>query len=176
MVSLAMKATTQSVIIRKLSSFDRQNQTKKALWEYDNIIRSIYLLNYVDDINLRQNVQRVLNRGESYHQLRNAVAFSYSGQFRVRTELEQEIWNECARLLANLIIFFNGYLLSQLLQAKEVQGKAEELECFRRISPIAWRHINLCGRYEFQNRPSVIDIDDITDRLEKVSLNKKKNA
>ncbi len=32
-VSLALKSTTQSTIIRKLSSYDRNNRTKKALWE-----------------------------------------------------------------------------------------------------------------------------------------------
>lgn len=67
-LSLANKATTQSIITRKLSSYNRTNQTKQALWEYDNIIRSLYLLDYIDSQPLRQNVQKALNRGESYHQ------------------------------------------------------------------------------------------------------------
>ena len=46
------------------------------LWEYDNIIKSLYLLDYVDSVPLRQNVQRALNRGESYHQLRRAVSYA----------------------------------------------------------------------------------------------------
>lgn len=45
--SLALKTTTQSIIVRKLSSHERKNKTKKALWEYDNIIKSLYLLGYV---------------------------------------------------------------------------------------------------------------------------------
>ncbi len=44
MASLGQKETTQSSIVRKLSSYARQNKTKKALWELDNICRSIYLL------------------------------------------------------------------------------------------------------------------------------------
>ncbi|PGE84041.1 DDE transposase, partial [Bacillus pseudomycoides] len=39
MLSLALKTTTQNVIVRKLSSYARKNQTKRALWEYDNIIK-----------------------------------------------------------------------------------------------------------------------------------------
>jgi TnpA family transposase len=42
-VSLALKTTTQSIIIGKLSAYARKNRTKRALWEYDNIIRSLYL-------------------------------------------------------------------------------------------------------------------------------------
>ena len=45
LVSLALKATTQSTIVSKLSAYARNNRTKRALWEYDNIIQSLYLLN-----------------------------------------------------------------------------------------------------------------------------------
>ncbi|MBD2807460.1 Tn3 family transposase, partial [Xenorhabdus sp. ZM] len=50
MVSLALKTTTQNVIVRKLSSYARKNQTKRALWEYDNIIKSLYFLEYIDSL------------------------------------------------------------------------------------------------------------------------------
>ena len=55
MVSLALKTTTQSTIVRKLSAFARKNKTRRALWEYDNIIRSLYLLDYIDSPPLRSN-------------------------------------------------------------------------------------------------------------------------
>ena len=70
MVSLALKTTTQSIIVGKLSNYARKNKTRRALWEYDNIIKSLYLLDYVDSPPLRRNVQQALNRGENYHQLR----------------------------------------------------------------------------------------------------------
>jgi hypothetical protein len=44
LLSLALKTTTQSVIVSKLSAYRRKNRTKRALWEFDNIIRSLYLL------------------------------------------------------------------------------------------------------------------------------------
>jgi TnpA family transposase len=47
-VSLALKTTTQSIIVGKRSAYARQNKTRRALWEYDHIIRSLYLLDYVD--------------------------------------------------------------------------------------------------------------------------------
>jgi TnpA family transposase len=46
--SMALKKTTQSTIVRKLSSYARRNRTKKALWELDNIYMSIYVLDYID--------------------------------------------------------------------------------------------------------------------------------
>ncbi len=120
--SLALKVTSQSVIIGKLSSYARKNRTKKALWELDNIRRSSYLLTYVDSLSMRRNVQRALNRGESYHKLRRAVAYAYSGRLRVKTELEQQIWADCSRLLANCVIYYNACILSELLERANRRG------------------------------------------------------
>lgn len=74
MVSRALKTTTQSIIVGNLSAYARKNKTRRALWEYDNIIRSLYLLEYLDSSLLRQQVPRALSRNENYHQLRRAVA------------------------------------------------------------------------------------------------------
>jgi TnpA family transposase len=49
-------------------------------------------------------VQKALNRGEAYHRLRRAVAFVNGGKFRVKTEAEQQLWNECSRLIPNATI------------------------------------------------------------------------
>src|SRR5699024_11917186 len=81
-------------IVGKLSAYARKNKTKRALWEYDNIIKSLYFLDYIDSPPLRRNVQRTLNRGESYHKLRRAVSHANFGKLRFKTEQEQQIWNE----------------------------------------------------------------------------------
>lgn len=83
MASLALKSTTQSTIIRKLSAYSRTNKTKQALWEYDNIVRTEYILRYLNSRQLRRNVQKALNRGESYHNLRKYIAYMNQGKFRV---------------------------------------------------------------------------------------------
>lgn len=160
-VSLARKETTQSTIVRKLSSHARNNRTKRALWEYDSIHRSLYLLNYIDSPSLRQNVQKAVNRGENYHQLRRAVSFASFGKLRFKTEYEQDLWSECSRLIANCIIFYNASLLSHLLEHQEKSGDTQGAEAVKKISPIAWQHINLHGRYEFQKPLDPLDVDAI---------------
>jgi TnpA family transposase len=169
-VSLALKTTTQSIIIGKLSTYARKNKTKRALWEYDNIICSLYLLNYVDSPPLRRNVQKALNRGENYHQLRRAVSYANFGKLRFRTEYEQQIWNECSRLIANCIIYYNATILSNLLSLKEETGDGHGANLLKQISPIAWQHINLHGRYEFSKQPENINMDDIIERLAQIKI------
>src|SRR4029453_18030680 len=108
LVSLALKTTTQNIIVRKLNAFARTNKTRRALWEYDNIFRSLYLLDYIDSPLPRRHVQQALTRGESYHQLRRAVSHANFGKLRFKTEYEQHIWGDCARLLTNCIISYNA--------------------------------------------------------------------
>lgn len=171
--SLALKVTSQSIIIGKLSAYARKNHTKKALWELDNIRRSSYLLTYIDSLAMRRNVQRALNRGESYHKLRRAVAYAYSGRLRVKTDLEQQIWTECSRLLANCIIYYNACILSELLERAKRRGDHEQADQIKRISPVSWKHVNFYGQYDFLNAASNIDLSAIVDWLEEINGGKK---
>jgi TnpA family transposase len=169
-VSLALKTTTQSIIVGKLSAYARKNKTRRALWEYDNIIRSLYLLDYIDSPPLRQNVQRALNRGENYHQLHRAVSYANFGKLRFRTEYEQHLWGECSRLLTNCIIAYNATILSHLLAHKERSGDASGAARLIRVSPVAWQHINLYGRYEFRKAPETIDLPALIQELDQIPV------
>jgi TnpA family transposase len=164
-VSLARKTTTQSIIVGKLSAYARKNRTRQALWEYDHILRSLYLLDFIDSPPLRQNVQRALNRVENYHQLRRAVSYANFGKLRFKTEEEQQVWNECCRLLTNCIIYYNASILSRLLTSKEAAGDTAGVELLTQVSPVAWQHINFYGRYEFTKVPAPISLDAIVESL-----------
>lgn len=169
-LSLAQKTTTQSIIIGKLNAYARKNKTKRALWEYDNIIKSLYLLDYIDSSTLRRNVQKALNRGENYHKLRRAVSHANFGKLRFKTEQEQQLWNECSRLITNCIIYYNASLLSNLLRYKESKGDNQDADLLKQVSPVAWQHINIFGRYEFGKRPELIDMKAIIEELAKLPV------
>jgi TnpA family transposase len=164
MASLAQKDVTQATVVRKLSSYARQNRTKKALAELDNICRTLYILNYIDDVVLRQSVRKALNRGEAYHRFRRAIAYVNSSKFRVKTESEQQIWNECSRLIANAVIYYNTALLSQIYTQKKVADDVAVIDILKRISPVAWQHINLFGRFEFTKTGAGVDLDALAER------------
>jgi Tn3 transposase DDE domain len=162
--SLAQKDVTQATIVRKLSFYARQNQTKKALWELDNIRRSIHILDFIDDPVLRQSVQKALNRGEAYHRMRRAISYVNSGKFRVKTEAEQQIWNECSRLIANAITYYNTLLLSRVYEQKLAADDQKAIKILRSTSHVAWRDVNLIGNFDFAARTSQIDIEALAAR------------
>ncbi len=126
---------------------------------------SLFVLNYIDDITFRQNVHRSLNRGEAYHQLVRAVTHPNGGKFKGTTEYEIAIESDCSRLIANAVIYYNASMLSKLLIRFENENNQELIALVKRLSPVAWRHINLFGRYEFNSDLSVPDLDEMINNI-----------
>ena len=159
--SLALRTTTQSNIIRKLSSFNRMNEGLLAFIEYNDLIKSIFMLDYIHLTNFKQNIQTVLNRGEGYHRLRKNISYAHDGKFQVHSQSEQIIWSECTRLIANAIIYYNTYLLSQLMKKHSKDRDEKTLKIIEGVSPIAWLHTNLHGLYRFKNVKVNMDWEEI---------------
>jgi TnpA family transposase len=162
--TLALKENSQSNIVRKLSSY-QSNDTLRALIELDKIVMSLYILDYIDDEEMRKNVHRSLNRGESYHQLRSSIAKVSGRKLIGKNEIELIINNECARLLALCIIFYNAYLLSKIFDYYQAKKMTEEANKIIRLSPVAWQHINLIGQYNFTSEVALLDLDSVIEQL-----------
>ena len=172
LASIAKKDTSQSTIIKKLSSYSRKNRTLRALIEFDKIVMSIYVLRYIDDIQLRRNVHRVLNRGEAFHQLRKALFQVNGKKILGKSENSLEISNQCNRVLACCIIYYNACLLSELLEHAESQNNKELSDQVKKLSPVAWQHISLLGNFVFSENAESIDIKGIVKNvLDQISKN-----
>jgi TnpA family transposase len=167
--TLGLKEMTQGTLIRKLCTYTASNPTRRAIFEFDKLIRSIYTLRYLRDPQLQRNVRRSQNRIESYHQLRSAIAqVAGKKELTGRTDIEIEISNQCARLIANAVIYYNSAILSRLLTKYEASRNAKALALIGKISPAAWRHIHLNGHYTFRGDGQVIDLDAIVEGLDLV--------
>lgn len=164
--TLGLKEMTQSTLIKKLCSFTQDNRTRKAIFEVDKLVRSIYTLRYLRDPQLQRNVHRSQNRIESYHQLRSAIAqVGGKKELMGKTDLDIQISNQCGRLIANAIIYYNSAILSHLLDKYQAAGNREILALLKMISPVAWQHVHFLGHYSFCNNKRPIDLDAIVANL-----------
>ncbi len=168
LASLLSHKTNQESIIKALSSHEHKTEVKNVLWELNSILKSIHLLKYIDDIEYRRNIRAALNRGEAYHQLLQKIMDIGGGEFRGMNELEVEIWNECARLIALIIIYYNMHLLSKLYENALIKNDTAAIEYLKHISPVASQHINISGLYEFIETIKNINIDNVVAVLSKI--------
>ena len=65
------------------------------------------------------------------------------------------ISNQCGRLVANSIIYYNSAILSKLRDKYEAEGNQKALILLRRISPVAWQHIHFYGHLIFSNENTI---------------------
>jgi TnpA family transposase len=151
-VSLALKKSNQSVLVRKLCGTARKNNTKEALWEYDAVIRSNYILKYIGDEQLRKSVRTALNRTEAYHQIKRMISTINSDSVLGQSDDDVMLNDQCTRLLSLMVIYYNGYMLSEIIKIKKAEGKTEELKYYKHISLVAWLHINFHGFYNFKRQ------------------------
>jgi TnpA family transposase len=168
--SILSKTCTVSTIAKKLSSSMKSNKTRKAIAEYNKILRTIHILRTIDDLSYRQDIQVALNRGESYHQLVDAIRFVNGGRIMAKTEQEQIIFKESARLVANIIIYYNSFILSQFYTQKMKQGQHRQIEALKRVSPIAWTNINFYGKYELNDITSGMSVSKLVDMIKNETL------
>ena len=164
--TLGIKEMSQSVLVRKLCTLSGHHRTRKAIFEFDKLIRSIDTLRYLRDTQFQRNVHRSQNRIESYHQLRSVIA-QVSGRKELigHTDLDVAISNQCGRLVANVVTAYSSILLSWLLSHYQTTGHQKKLDLLRRISPVAWQHIHFLGHYTFRDKQHQIDLDAIMAAL-----------
>ncbi|CDQ09908.1 protein of unknown function [Acidithiobacillus ferrivorans] len=82
--SIKQGTVTASLMLRKLGSYPRQNGLAVALRELGRIERTLFILDWLQSVELRRRVQAGLNKGEARNALARAVFFNRLGEIRDR--------------------------------------------------------------------------------------------
>lgn len=150
--TIKLKETTASDIFRRLNSYSKQHTLYQALKAFGQIIKSDFILRYIDDMELRQAIEKQLNKVELANRFTRAVAVGNPREFVQGDKEEQEISEACNRLIKNAIICWNYLYLSQKLARMKNPGQKEKLlAAIASHSVICWEHTNLLGEYDFSD-------------------------
>lgn len=153
MATIKTNHTTASQLFKRLSSYAKSHTLYKALQEVGRIIKTSFILTYYDDVELRQQIQKQLNRIELTNKFAHAVFFDNDQAFQDGTKEEQQLATACQVLLQNSIILWNYMYLSNLIiNTREKEQKDAILKAIGQGSVITWSHVNLRGEYDFTRR------------------------
>jgi TnpA family transposase len=149
--SIRTGTVTASAMLRKLSAYPRQNGLALALREIGRLERSIFMLDWLQDIDLRRRTQAGLNKGEARNALARALFFNQLGELRDRRFENQSYRASGLNLLVAAIILWNTRYLEQALAD---MGTPDDVA--RHIAPLGWEHIALTGDYSWKrdDRPA----------------------
>jgi TnpA family transposase len=149
-ITIKEQKTTATQLLKRLSSYTRQHSIYQAIKEFGKIIKTDFLLNYIDDVVLRQRIEKQLNKVEASNKFAKAVFFGNNAEFTVASVDEQNTANNCKRLIQNAIILWNYlYITKKIQQAKSKEEKTEIINSLKNGSIVHWSHINFYGEYDF---------------------------
>jgi TnpA family transposase len=151
--SLKLGTVSAQEIMRALQLGKKPSTLAKAIGELGRVAKTLYLLNYVDDEAYRRRILTQLNRGEGRHSLSRAIFYGRRGEVRQRYREGQEEQLSALGLVVNVLVLWNTYYMNTALNHLRTQGTPVKPEDIARLSPLAYSHINMLGRYHF-NLPS----------------------
>jgi TnpA family transposase len=134
-------------MLRKLGSYPRQNGLAVALRELGRIERSLFTLNWLQNVELRRRFHAGLNKGEARNALARAVFFNRLGEMRDRSFENQRYRASGLTLVTAAIVLWNTVYLERAIQAIRDHGQPIDENLLQHVSPLGWEHINLTGDY-----------------------------
>jgi TnpA family transposase len=120
--SIRHGTVTASLIIRMLASYPRQNSLHAALREVGRIERTLFMLEWMQDHELRKRVQVGLNKGEARNALARTVFFNRQGELPDRTFENQRYRASGLNLVVLAIILWNTIYLERAVNALRQHG------------------------------------------------------
>lgn len=148
--SIKHGTVTASLMLRKLGSYPRQNGLALALRELGRIERTLFLLQYISNLELRRRIHVGLNKGEARNSLARAVFFNRLGELRDRTHENQRHRASGLNLVTAAIVLWNTVYLERAIAVIRERGQPVSEDALSHLSPLKWEHINLTGDYHWR--------------------------
>jgi len=154
--SIKQGSVTASLMLRKLGSYPRQNRLSVALRELGRVERTLFTLEWLQDVELRRRVQSGLNKGEARNALARAVFFNQLGELRDRKFESQRYRASGLNLVVAAIILWNTVYIGRVIDSMREKSNVQE-DLLQHLSPLGWSHINLTGDYTWEESKKLGD-------------------
>jgi len=151
-----------SMLLRKLGTYNRKNRLYRAFRELGRVERSLFLLRYISDADVRRGIRAETTKVEAFNDFLDWVSFG-GPIIKSGDPVGQEKQLKYATLIANAIMLSNVVDLTTILTEMAADGHPVTPEMVKLLSPYMRRHILRFGRYR-------LDMDDLPEPLKPTLL------
>jgi TnpA family transposase len=148
-----------SMLLQKLGTHNRQNKLYQVFAEVGRVVRTIFLLNFLSSVELRQGIHTATTLIERYNGFLGWLSFGGDDVIRARDPVEQEKRIKYLNLVANAVMLHNVVDITNALQEMAREGQVVTKELVARISPYMTKHIKRFGEY-------ILDMNLMPDPLQ----------
>jgi TnpA family transposase len=126
---------SSDVLLRRLSTYSRRNSFYKAFREIGRVIRTVQLLRFLSDSQLRRRTTAETNKVESCNKFSAWCRFGNHGVIADNDPEEQEKILKFSTLLTNVVIFHTTLDMMMVIRELLAEGWTIALEDLAVLSP-----------------------------------------
>ena len=158
-VSIKAGKMTPSTILRRLGSESTKNKLYFAFRELGRVIRTLFLLKYLNDPELRRTIHAATNKSEQFNDFAQWLMFGGDGTIAENVRHEQRKVIKYNHLVANMVILYNVQWMSRRIRELQENGHPVDADVLRVLSPYRREHINRLRDYLLDLKRRVTPLD-----------------
>ena len=141
---------TASLLISKLQTGARENVLSRALRDLGRLVKTQFILRWIENPDYRRRIHRQLNKGEALHALRRFLFFAHQGKVQRRQADQQTNQVLCLNLVTNAIVTWNTVYMNAAIERLRAEGRIGRDIDLGHLSPALYGHVNPYGKYRFE--------------------------
>ncbi|GAA1626543.1 Tn3 family transposase [Nonomuraea maheshkhaliensis] len=154
-ISIKKNRLSSVTLLRRLGNHSRKNRLYRAFRELGRAVRTITLLRYLSDPDLREQITQVTNRNEAFHGFADWLMFGGKLIGHNDPDYQEKIikFNE---LLANCVIYSTACDLTDAANAIAAEGRPVDPDDLATISPYITHVIRRFGNWILNLTPPTV--------------------
>ena len=148
--SLKLGWVTASLLSSKLQAGARENVLSRALRDLGRLVKTPFILRWIENPDYRRRIHRQLNKGEALHALRRFLFFAHEGKLQRRQADQQTNQVLCLNLVTNAIVTWNTVYMNAAIERLRAEGRIGRDIDLGHLSPALYGHVNPYGKYRFE--------------------------
>ena len=130
-----------------------------AFKELGKAVRTLFLLRYIDELELRKTIQSATNKSEEFNGFIKWLFFGGEGIIAENVRHEQRKIVKYNQLVANMVILYNVEKMTRVLKDLAGEGVVISKDLLNGLSPYRNSNINRFGDYNLDLEREVPPLD-----------------
>ena len=148
-----------SAILKKLCYKSKKNKIHQAFRELGRVVRTIFLLDYISDIDLRRKIQAATCKSEEFNDFIDWIAFGKNGIIKENNLNIQKKIISFGRMTANAVMFHTVANQTNVLNQLANDGVEYNDESLSILSAFFRENINRYGVFELSKSKASIPLE-----------------
>jgi TnpA family transposase len=164
-LSIHQGKMSSSVLLKKLGNYSRKNRLYQAFQELGRVIRTIFLLEYISDVELRETITAQTNKVEAYNYLSDWCFFGSTKLVASNDDIEMEKAIKYNDILTSAIMLQNVADMTEIISHLKDEGHVITKEDMSYLSPYLTENLKRFGDIVMDTRRIPKSVDRIRSKV-----------